>query len=55
MNTARIFKSGNSQAVRLPRASFRFAAEEDEIFRRGERSGAAGEAAVGGRGISPAR
>lgn len=35
MATARVFKSGNSQAVRLPR-EFRVKAEELEIFRRGE-------------------
>ncbi|MHB8423808.1 MAG: antitoxin, partial [Gammaproteobacteria bacterium] len=35
MSTARIFKSGNSQAVRLPK-EFRFRAKEVEIFRRGE-------------------
>ncbi len=35
MSTARIFKSGNSQAVRLPK-EFRFRAQEVEIFRRGE-------------------
>ncbi len=35
MNTARIFKSGNSQAVRLPK-EFRFDVESVEIFRRGE-------------------
>ncbi|HVA55730.1 MAG TPA: type II toxin-antitoxin system VapB family antitoxin [Gammaproteobacteria bacterium] len=35
MSTARIFKSGNSQAVRLPK-EFRFRATEVEIFRRGE-------------------
>ncbi|HRX70724.1 MAG: AbrB/MazE/SpoVT family DNA-binding domain-containing protein [Candidatus Competibacteraceae bacterium] len=35
MSTARIFKSGNSQAVRLPR-EFRFNASEVEIFRRGD-------------------
>ena len=34
MSTARIFKSGNSQAVRLPK-EFRFRAQEVEIFRRG--------------------
>jgi antitoxin VapB len=34
MSTARVFKSGNSQAVRLPK-QFRFAADEVEIFRRG--------------------
>ncbi|WP_293369155.1 antitoxin [Nevskia sp.] len=34
MNTAKIFQSGNSQAVRLPK-EFRFAASEVEIFRRG--------------------
>ena len=35
MSTARIFKSGNSQAVRLPK-QFRFEVSEVEIFRRGE-------------------
>lgn len=35
MNTARIFVSGNSQAVRLPKA-FRFDVEEVSIFRRGD-------------------
>ena len=35
MTTARVFKSGNSQAVRLPK-EFRFEAEEVEIFRRGD-------------------
>lgn len=35
MATARVFKSGNSQAVRLPK-QFRFQSEEVEIFRRGE-------------------
>ena len=35
MNTARIFKSGNSQAVRLPK-EFRFSIAEVEIFRRGD-------------------
>jgi antitoxin VapB len=34
MATARIFKSGNSQAVRLPK-QFRFRSKEVEIFRRG--------------------
>lgn len=34
MNTARVFQSGNSQAVRLPK-EFRFASNEVEIFRRG--------------------
>lgn len=33
--TARVFKSGNSQAVRLPKA-FRFNSDEVEIYRRGE-------------------
>ena len=33
--TARVFKSGNSQAVRLPKA-FRFSCGEVEIFRRGD-------------------
>lgn len=31
---AKVFKSGNSQAVRLPK-EFRFASNEVEIFRRG--------------------
>lgn len=35
MTTARVFQSGNSQAVRLPKA-FRFDAAEVEIFRRGD-------------------
>lgn len=35
MPKARIFKSGNSQAVRLPK-EFRFDVREVEIFRRGE-------------------
>lgn len=35
MSIARIFKSGNSQAVRLPK-EFRFRTKEVEIFRRGE-------------------
>jgi antitoxin VapB len=35
MARARVFKSGNSQAVRLPK-EFRFRSEEVEIFRRGE-------------------
>lgn len=35
MATARVFKSGNSQAVRLPK-QFRFDADEVEIFRRGD-------------------
>jgi antitoxin VapB len=35
MATARVFKSGNSQAVRLPK-QFRFRGKEVEIFRRGE-------------------
>ncbi|MGD0966476.1 MAG: AbrB/MazE/SpoVT family DNA-binding domain-containing protein, partial [Candidatus Acidiferrales bacterium] len=34
MRKARIFKSGNSQAVRLPK-EFRFQVEEVEILRRG--------------------
>lgn len=34
MAYARVFKSGNSQAVRLPK-EFRFDAEQVEIFRRG--------------------
>jgi antitoxin VapB len=35
MATTRVFKSGNSQAVRLPR-EFRFRAAEVEVFRRGD-------------------
>ncbi len=35
MATAKIFKSGNSQAVRLPK-EFRFQGDEVEIFRRGD-------------------
>ena len=35
MSTARIFKSGNSQAVRLPK-QFRFDVSAVEIFRRGD-------------------
>ncbi len=35
MATARVFKSGNSQAVRLPK-QFRVKSEELEIERRGE-------------------
>ncbi|MGC1649633.1 MAG: type II toxin-antitoxin system VapB family antitoxin [Candidatus Sulfotelmatobacter sp.] len=34
MGTARVFRSGNSQAVRLPK-QFRFKSTEVEIFRRG--------------------
>ena len=34
MSKARIFKSGNSQAVRLPK-EFRFEVQEVEILRRG--------------------
>lgn len=34
MATARVFKSGNSQAVRLPK-EFRLRGSEVEIFRRG--------------------
>jgi antitoxin VapB len=33
--TARIFRSGNSQAVRLPK-QFHFKSKEVEIFRRGD-------------------
>jgi antitoxin VapB len=33
--TARVFQSGNSQAVRLPK-EFRLKSEEVEIFRRGD-------------------
>jgi antitoxin VapB len=35
MATARVFKSGNSQAVRLPK-EFRLNSPEVEIFRRGD-------------------
>jgi antitoxin VapB len=35
MATAKVFKSGNSQAVRLPK-KFRFQGKEVEIFRRGD-------------------
>lgn len=35
MATARVFKSGNSQAVRLPR-EFRVKSKELEIFRQGD-------------------
>ena len=35
MSKARIFKSGNSQAVRLPK-QFRFHVDEVEISRRGD-------------------
>ena len=35
MVTARVFKSGNSQAVRLPK-QFQFRGKEVEIFRRGD-------------------
>jgi antitoxin VapB len=35
MATARIFKSGNSQAVRLPK-QFRLTGRDVEIFRRGD-------------------
>ena len=35
MATARVFKSGNSQAVRLPK-KFRVKSQELEIFRRGD-------------------
>ena len=35
MDTAKIFKSGNSQAVRLPKA-YQFDVKEVHIFRRGD-------------------
>jgi antitoxin VapB len=35
MGTTRVFRSGNSQAVRLPK-EFRFKSKEVEIFRRGD-------------------
>jgi antitoxin VapB len=35
MATARVFRSGNSQAVRLPK-EYRFGSDEVEVFRRGD-------------------
>ncbi len=35
MSTARVFQSGNSQAVRLPK-EFRFNSKDVEIFQRGD-------------------
>ena len=35
MTTARVFKSGNSQAVRLPKP-FRVKSKPEEIYRRGD-------------------
>lgn len=35
MDTAKVFQSGNSQAVRLPKA-FRFKTSEVTIYRRGD-------------------
>lgn len=35
MRTAKVFRSGNSQALRLPK-EFRFTGKEVEIFRRGD-------------------
>jgi antitoxin VapB len=35
VTTAKVFRSGNSQAVRLPK-EFRFKAKEVEVFRRGD-------------------
>lgn len=35
MATARVFRSGNSQALRLPK-EFRLKSQEVEIFRRGD-------------------
>jgi antitoxin VapB len=35
MATAKVFRSGNSQALRLPK-QFRFKSKEVEIFRRGD-------------------
>lgn len=35
MATAKVFRSGNSQALRLPK-EFRFKSKEVEIFRRGD-------------------
>jgi hypothetical protein len=48
MGTARVFRSGNSQAVRLPK-QFRLKSEEVEIFRRGDAC-AVSEAAPGRSG-----
>lgn len=36
MKTAKIFKNGNSQAVRLPR-EFQFDVSEVEVFKRGDK------------------
>lgn len=35
MDTAKVFRSGNSQALRLPK-QYRFRGKEVEIFRRGD-------------------
>lgn len=35
MTTAKVFRCGNSQAVRLPK-EFRFNSKEVEVFRRGD-------------------
>lgn len=35
MDTAKVFRSGNSQALRLPK-QYRFRGNEVEIFRRGD-------------------
>lgn len=35
MKTAKVFKSGNSQAIRLPK-EYRFAGGDIEIYRRGD-------------------
>ena len=35
MKTARVFKSGNSQAIRLPK-EYRFSGADVEIYRRGD-------------------
>ncbi len=35
MSIARVFRSGNSQAVRLPK-DYRFMSDQVEIFRRGD-------------------
>lgn len=42
MKTAAVFKSGNSQAVRLPK-EFQFDVAEVEILRRGGGSGVASD------------
>src|SRR5258707_7664961 len=50
MATAKVFKSGNSQAVRLPKA-FRVKSTEVEISRRGDEIGVRGKAGKVGRAV----